>query len=124
MSDRLRSALQTENQTNDEDTEAETYKKKGIITTEEELEGYRIVKAIVCKAIAPERITERDTKTYFGVLLDDNNRKPICRLWFNSKQKYLGIIDSDKNETKIPLENVSDIYLHSDKILKTVSHYD
>ena len=59
-----------------------------------------------------------------GILLDDNNRKPICRLWFNSKQKYLGIFDLEKNETRIPLEKVSDIYFCTDKILTTIRTYE
>jgi hypothetical protein len=53
------------------------------VTTEEELEGYRIVRAIVCSEVPIARIVARDTKTYFGILLDDNNRKSIARLWFN-----------------------------------------
>jgi hypothetical protein len=32
----------------------------------------------------------RDSKTYFGVLLDDNNRRPIARLWFTGSNQYLG----------------------------------
>ncbi|SEP45592.1 hypothetical protein [Amycolatopsis saalfeldensis] len=51
--------------------------------TEEELEGYRVIRAIVCAEVPASRITARDNQTYFGVLLDNNNRKPIARLWFN-----------------------------------------
>jgi hypothetical protein len=58
-----------------------------------------------------------------GILLDDNNRKPICRLWFNSKQKYLGIFDGKKEETRIPIESVVDIYQHADKILEIIATY-
>ncbi len=52
----------------------------------EELEGYQIVKAIACGETKPHRITHRDAKSYFAVLLDDNNRKPIARLHFNGRQ--------------------------------------
>jgi len=58
-----------------------------------------------------------------GVLLDNSNRKPICRLWFNTSQKYVGVFDAEKNETRIPIENISDIYMLSDRILETVSRY-
>ncbi|WP_236306816.1 type I restriction endonuclease, partial [Pseudomonas lactis] len=51
-----------------------------ILTTLEELEGYHIVRAVVRSVVDAKRIVQRDTQSYFGVLLDDNNRKPICRL--------------------------------------------
>lgn len=94
-----------------------------VVTTEGELEGYRIVQAIVCSEVAAARIVGRDTKTYFGVLLDDNNRKPIARLWFNRARKYLGVFDENKVETRIPIENVEDIYQHADHLRKTVHRY-
>lgn len=67
-----------------------------ILTTLEELEGYHIVRAVVRSVVDAKRIVQRDTQSYFGVLLDDNNRKPICRLHFNRSQKYLGIFDEEK----------------------------
>ena len=46
-----------------------------------------------------------------AILLDDNNRKPIARLHFNSKkQKYLGVFDTDKKETRFPIESLDEIY--------------
>ena len=67
-----------------------------IETTLEELEAYQIVKAIAVAEAKPQRIVHRDAKSYFAVLLDDNNRKSIARLHFNTKQKYVGIFDEDK----------------------------
>lgn len=68
-------------------------KNDGIETTLEEIEAFQIVRAIACSEVSPSRIAQRDTKTYFGVLLDDNNRRPIARLWFNTSQKYIGLFD-------------------------------
>jgi hypothetical protein len=93
------------------------------ITTEEELDGYRIVRAIVCSEVPIARIVARDTKTYFGILLDDNNRKPIARLWFNRSKKYLGIFDENKIETRIVINSVEEIYQHADQLRKTASRY-
>ena len=50
-------------------------------------------------------------------------RKPICRLWFNGKQKYIGLIDSEKNEKRIPIEQPVDIYHHAEQILSTILMY-
>lgn len=96
----------------------------GIITTMEEIEGFNVVKAIVRRNIDIERITARDTKSYFGILLDDNNRKPICRLHFNRAQKYLGVFDDEKNETRHPIESVNDIFNFEEDLIKTALSYD
>lgn len=95
-----------------------------VVTTEEELEGFRVVRAIVCSEVSVDRIVARDNKSYFGVILDDNNRKPIARLWFNrTKKKYLGVFDEQKIETRIPIGDTGDIYLHADQLRKTVARY-
>lgn len=92
-----------------------------IETTLEELEGYQIVKAIACSEVKPQRVVHRDAKTYFAILLDDNNRKTIARLWFNGKkQKYVGLFDKDKHETKHPITTLDDIYAHAAAIRETV----
>ena len=96
----------------------------GIETTLEELEGYQVVKAIACSEAKPQRITHRDSKSYFAILLDDNNRKPIARLHFNAKsKKYLGTFDGDKNETRHLLESMDEIYLHAEEIRAAVRNY-
>ncbi|WP_345751465.1 type I restriction endonuclease [Microbacterium rhizophilus] len=101
----------------DRDTEIET--------TLEELEGYQIVKAIACSEVKPQRIAHRDAKSYFAILLDDNNRKPIARLHFNGKsQKYLGLFDAEKNETRHPIEALDDIYSFADAIRERVRGYN
>jgi hypothetical protein len=94
-----------------------------IETTLDELEGFAIVRAIVVSDVAYERVVDRDAKSYFAILLDDNNRKPICRLHFNRAQKYLGLFDADKKETRVPLGAASDIYLHADALRETVRRY-
>ncbi|TFC93550.1 type I restriction endonuclease [Cryobacterium sp. TMT3-29-2] len=92
-----------------------------IMTTLDELEGYQIVKAIACSEVKPQRVMHRDAKSYFAILLDDNNRKPIARLHFNSKkQKYIGIFDGDKVETRHPIDSLDEIYLHAGAIRDTV----
>ncbi|MFC2974691.1 type I restriction endonuclease [Azotobacter bryophylli] len=94
-----------------------------VVTTIEEMEGFHIVKAIVRSAVEAKRIVQRDTQSYCGVLLDDNNRKPICRLHFNRSQKYIGIFDKEKNETRHPIEALDDIYNFSDQLRDTVGFY-
>lgn len=95
-----------------------------VVTTLEELEGYHIVKAITRRILEAPRITHRDTKSYFGILVDDNNRKPICRLHFNRTQKYIGLFDIEKNETRHPITSVDDIYSFADILKATAALYN
>ncbi|WP_017975169.1 type I restriction endonuclease [Actinopolyspora halophila] len=101
------------------DASAARSNKDGIETTEEEVEGLRIVRAIVCSEVTIDRVSGRDSKTYFAVLLDDNNRKTIARLWFNRSQKYLGVFDENKVETRMPIASLEDIYRHADQLRTT-----
>lgn len=88
-----------------------------VVTTDDELQGFEIVRAIACAIVKPARIVQRDAKSYFAVLLDDNNRKSIARLHFNAKsKKYLGVFDAEGNETRIPINEPADIYEHADAI--------
>ena len=95
----------------------------GIVTTEDEIEGYHIVKSILRQTVDASRITMRDTKSYCGILLDNTNRKPLCRLHFNTAQKYLGLF-SQKNEDRVPIESVDDIYKYSEQIKATLLEYE
>ena len=82
------------------------------------------MKAIVRSAIDVKRITIRDTQSYCGILLDDNNRKPICRLHFNRVQKYIGIFDKNKNETRHPITSIDDIYSFTELLTETAKGYE
>jgi hypothetical protein len=92
-------------------------------TTLEELEGYQIVRAIVCSEVKPSRVAQRDAKSYFAVLLDDNNRKPIARLHFNRNQKYIGLFDENKAETRVPISSLEEIYEHTETLRASVRNY-
>ena len=94
-----------------------------IETTLDEMEGFNIVRAIAVSEVPVERIAARDTKSYFGILLDDNNRKPICRLHFNRQQKYLGLMDEAKVEQRIAIDKIADIYQHAEDIREAVRRY-
>lgn len=96
---------------------------KLVVTSDEEIEGFQIVRAIVCSAVAVDRVSARDNQTYFGILLDDNNRKPIARLWFNRTQKYLGVFDENKSETRLAIDTPQDIYTHADTLRNSIASY-
>ena len=94
-----------------------------IVTTDEEVEGFQIVKAILRDLVSVRRIHIRDAKTYCAILLDDNNRKPVLRLHFNGKKKFIGVF-KNKTEEKILIGEIDDIFCHADKIRSTINEYE
>lgn len=99
-----------------------------VVTTQEELDGYYVVRAILRELVDVKRISMRDVQSYCGVLLDDNNRKQICRLYFNRTQKYIGVFippqqegakESPKEE-KVAIKDVDEIYKLADRLKTTV----
>ncbi len=123
ISDRLKSALEKENVKEAEQVKLIEEQKKDednkIITTEEEMEGYFIVKSILRTKFDSKRIHFRDFQNFFSVLLDDTIRQSICRLWFNGDKKFIGLFDENKKETKFEISTLDDIYKYSDQLIKT-----
>lgn len=96
-----------------------------IVTTQEEIDGFLIVKAILCSCVDVERVFYRDAQSYFSILLDDNNRKPICRLYFNSKtKKYIELIDENKKGVRYEIKSLNEIYNYAAQLRETVGYYD
>ena len=87
------------------------------ITSAEELEGFHIIRSILRDIVSPKRIFMRDAQSYCAILLDNNNRKPICRLRFNNIQKLAIIFINDKREEeRLAIESVDDIHLHAERL--------
>ena len=122
---KIESAQPKQTDTPAEETQAENQPESKVVTTEEELDAYRIVKAICRKKVDISRIVYRDAQTYFSVLLDDNNRKPICRMYFNSlTKKYIATFDENKKETKHEISTLNDIYNFSKELADIIEFYD
>jgi len=84
------------------------------------VDGFNIVRAIASRLVDPKRIIMRDAKSYCAILLDDNNRRSVARLHFNSPTaRYLGTFD-EKDETRVPVSEPIDIYKHETAILKRI----
>jgi hypothetical protein len=128
ITERLKTALTKEDEIAKEQeiiqSEALKSTEPKISTTEEELEGYLIVKTILRQRVNPSRITYRDAQTYFSILLDDNNRKTICRLYLNGGKKFIATFDEQKKETKNEISALDDIFNYSDTLHLIVQFYD
>lgn len=129
ITERLKSALKKEDETSqneiaasNEESLAEAVSK--ILTTDEEMEAFMIVKTILRQKVKASRITHKDAQSYFAILLDFNNRKPICRLYLNGPKKFIMTFDEEKKEIKTELLSLDDIFGFTEQLVKTVENYD
>jgi hypothetical protein len=119
VSSKLNHALnQTTLDTSENDKESSTVspekERSSIITTPEELESYAVVKLIIRDVLDTDRIVYRDNHSYFNILIDDNNRKWVLRVFFKSTRNFIVLNDDDN--TEINFDSPVDIYDHADKI--------
>lgn len=128
ITERLKTALTKEDEKvkEQEAVQAEQVKadENKIVTTEEELEGFMIVKTILRQRIDANRITHRDAQSYFAILLDNNNRKTICRLYLNSSKKYFATLDEQKKEVRNEITSLDDIFKYSELLLKILYKWE
>ena len=126
ISDRLKSALSSTDSSEPAESETDTQPEStdtGIVTTEEEWRAYYAVTAILTPEVPPDRVTLRDAKHLCSVLLDNTNRQPLCRLYFNTAQKRIGLIDANKSEERVPIDQIGDIFAHAARIRETARRY-
>lgn len=94
-----------------------------IVTTEEELEAYFIVKNLLGDLVDVHEITYKDTESYINILYKANTRKWICRLRLTDSVKYLIIPDENKKETKYALQDVYDIRQYGPQLEEVLKRY-
>jgi len=129
ITDRLKTALDKEDQAAKEQdaidqAEKQKVETSKVETTAEELEGFMIVKTILRQRIASSRISHRDAQSYFAILLDDNNRKTICRLYLNGSKKYFVTLDEAKKEVKTEISSLDDIFSFSDTLFQMIDNLE
>jgi len=106
----------------EEEDEEEFIEENNINTTLYEYEGFHYIKAISSNLIDHNRVYLRDTQSYCGILLDNNNRKPICRLHFNNENKLFFSIG--RNKEKKPIEDVIDLLKFKEEIIDQLKMYE
>lgn len=128
INERLKSALQQEEGGQPEKPDSKNGEGKEneptVTTSEDEIQGFYIVKAILASLVDVKRLTLRDAKHVCSILLDDTNRKPVCKFLFNNPEKKQFVIvgaDADKKETSHAIQSVEDIFLFADQLRSRVS---
>jgi predicted type IV restriction endonuclease len=96
-----------------------------VVTSSDEMEAFYTIRAMLHHLVGSKRVAMRDVQTYCGILLDNNNRKPICRLYFNGSQKYLGLFDNDqRKEARVPIGDVDELHHYADRLTATIKFYE
>ena len=88
-----------------------------------ELEGQKVVKDILRDTVDGSRLSIRGTKNDCSVILDDNKREPICRLWVNKERVYLNVFGKNEKETRHRIRSLEDIYAFAEEIKAITQRY-
>jgi hypothetical protein len=123
VNDRLTSALNA-SAVPESDEPSPVGEPEDVITTEEEISGFRIVQAILAQRVDPSRVVIRDAKSYCAILLDDNNRKSIARMHFNGlTTKYFGTFVG-KAESRTVISGLTEIYKLAPQLLARIDELE
>lgn len=122
VNQKLSTALDTTTEEAKREEETPAISESKIVTTEEEIEAFLIVRAILAEIVSIDRIVYRDTESYFGILFDDNNRKPICRINFDRREPWVMIPENGEFK-KYPLSMPSDLYKYKKQLESSVQSY-
>lgn len=95
-----------------------------IVTTETELLGYNIVRAIVADVLPVERVGYLDRVDYFKVIVDNRYRQAICNLRFNNEDRMrIEFAAGPKRGQFQNIGSVEDLYLYRDDLREIAKLY-
>ena len=123
VNNKISSALTKDSEEITDEPDIEEVPISKIITTEEEIEAFYIIRGLLAGIVQVEDISHRDTESYFGILYKNNNRKPICRLNLDTKNKQILVPDKNKKFERIYIESLNDIYKYKDLLINVVKRY-
>ena len=96
---------------------------RSVVTTQEELEAYAIIKVLLREMLPPEKISYKDNLSYFAVLYDNNTWKWICRLDVEGNKKWLIVPNEKKESIYYPLENINDLFNYVEVIKSSAARF-
>lgn len=88
-----------------------------IVTTEEEMEAFYIVKSILHGVVKSDEVVYRDSVSRFSVFLRDNKSVSVCSFWFNGKRKRIGFQKGGGDNELIVIDSLDDIWNYAERIV-------
>lgn len=122
INQKISSAL-TQSENNEEEVQNTQENTKKVITTEDEIQAFYIIRGLLAGICDVCDIYHRDTESYFGILYQDNNRKPICRLNLDTKKKQILIPDENKVFVRHYIDSLNDLYNLKNDLIEVVNRY-
>lgn len=124
IQDRLNSAIKNEEQQTErvpEDNVTEVENDNGIVTTQEELDAFEIVKKIIGEKYDITELTFKDCKRYFLIYNNDKSWW-ICRIVLNLYSKHITFPNEDYNGEyeKINISSIDNIYKLKERIFSSM----
>ncbi len=110
INQRLQNAINNSSTEVAEEISVDIADENSIVTTNEELESYYIVKSILAEFVNPTDLYYKDTYSYFGILYENKVTKWICRVYLKENTKYIIIPDKDKKDIRYEISDITDIY--------------
>ena len=123
VNNKISSALTNDAEEEEASDESAEIPDSKIITTDDEIEAFYIVRGLLAGVVPVEDIAHRDTEIYFGILYKNNNRKPICRINLDTKNKQLLIPDENKKFERIYINSLNDIYKYKNRLIEVAKRY-
>lgn len=132
IADRLKAAIENEADKTEQPTVTTVQKSTDgeqpgddLIISIEEMEAFCMVKSILRHVCSAERITYKLTQSYLGVLIDNNVRQTVCRLYYfkQSRKNALAIVGDNKEESTYRMDSINEIYKHADALIEAAKKY-
>jgi len=92
-----------------------------IETTTSELQAFHLIRSLLSSTVDENQIFYRDSKSYFAIFYTDNNRKTICRLYFNDlSDKSIRLYKGEENRFE-KIEDVQEIEKFKEDLVARVN---
>lgn len=123
INQRLQTAINNSSVEASDEINIDISDENSIVTTNEEVESYYVVKSILSEIVNPNDLYYKDTFSYFGILYENKVTKWICRVYLKESIKYVIIPDQNKKDIRYEIENISDIYKLKDELITRLKSF-
>lgn len=89
----------------------------GVVTTQEEIDAYNIIRSILRKHISADKIIYKDFKSYFAIGIENVSYWWICRFSFGSRKMSICFpTEGFKSQERVEIENIDDIFKYIERL--------
>lgn len=121
VNDKIQNALKNnDTEVPEEEVVVDKSQEDKIYTTAEELQSFYIVKSILLNSVPLERVSFKDTQSYFSIILDNKVTRWICRIYLKEHVKFI-VINKKGEDVRFEIKNIDDIYTLSDQLKERVN---